>query len=67
MCIKYGEKYDCEKLQLNVPLISYIVIMLMYNLVYCLNCSNLFALLIMVEVYGMFLQKVLEKLLRYGI
>ena len=41
--------------------------MLMCNLVYYLNCSNLFVLLITVQVYGVFLQKVLEKLLHCGI
>ena len=41
--------------------ISYIVSMLMCNLLYCLKCSSLFVLFIAVQVYGIFLQKVLEK------
>ena len=36
--------------------------MLMCNLVYCLNCSNLFVLLITVQVYGVFLQKGFRKI-----
>ena len=36
----------CNVLLLSVPLISYIVVMLMCNLVFC---SSLFVLLIMVE------------------
>ena len=59
---------DCKmKWSSFVSYFNNILVMLMCNLVYCLNCSNIVVLLITVQVYGIFLQKVLEKLLHCGI
>ena len=51
MCIQYGEKYYCEKAQLNEKTIIWV------NSVK--HLGNI-VLLITVQVYGVFLQKVLE-------